>query len=32
MVDGKELYEYNGKYWDARKDPGFGRMTFVKIF
>ncbi|GFR94094.1 oxysterol-binding protein [Elysia marginata] len=31
--DGKtETYEYNGKYWDARKDPGFNRMSFLKIF
>ncbi|KAL8587462.1 hypothetical protein ACOMHN_062195 [Nucella lapillus] len=31
--DGKEFfYEYNGKYWDARKDPGFSKMSFVKIY
>ncbi|XP_076446701.1 oxysterol-binding protein-related protein 3-like isoform X2 [Babylonia areolata] len=29
---GKELYDYNGKYWEARKDPGFSKMSFVKIF
>ena len=32
VADGKEVYEFNGKYWEARKDPGFNRMTFVKIF
>ena len=32
MVDGKEVYEYNGKYWEARKDPGFSKMTFVRIY
>ncbi|XP_070185405.1 oxysterol-binding protein-related protein 3-like [Littorina saxatilis] len=31
-VDGKEVFEYNGKYWEARKDPGFQRMSFVKIY
>lgn len=32
-LDGKDfVYEYNGKYWEARKDPGFSKMTFVKIF
>ena len=31
--DGKtEMYEYSGKYWDARKDPGFNRMSFLKLF
>ncbi|GFN99798.1 oxysterol-binding protein [Plakobranchus ocellatus] len=33
VPDGKtEVYEYNGKYWEARKDPGFNRMSFLKIF
>lgn len=32
MSDGKEVFEYNGKYWDARKDPGFTKMTFPKLF
>ncbi|KAK7507619.1 hypothetical protein BaRGS_00001554 [Batillaria attramentaria] len=32
IQDGKEVYEYNGKYWEARKDPGFTKMTFAKIF
>ncbi|XP_025080821.1 oxysterol-binding protein-related protein 6-like isoform X2 [Pomacea canaliculata] len=32
MQDGKEMYEFTGKYWEARKDPGFTKMSFVKIF
>ncbi|KAK0067140.1 oxysterol-binding protein-related protein 6 [Biomphalaria pfeifferi] len=33
LVDGKtETYEYSNKYWEARKDPGFSRMSFRPLF
>ncbi|XP_035826525.1 oxysterol-binding protein-related protein 6 [Aplysia californica] len=27
-----EAFEYDKKYWEARKDPGFARMSFVHLF
>ncbi|KAJ8320036.1 hypothetical protein KUTeg_001623 [Tegillarca granosa] len=28
----KDCYEYAGKYWEMRSDPGFSRMTFPKLW
>ncbi|KAL3855883.1 hypothetical protein ACJMK2_015080 [Sinanodonta woodiana] len=30
--DRNERYEYIGKYWEIKKDPGFMKMTFVKLW
>ncbi|KAH9487918.1 Oxysterol-binding protein [Bulinus truncatus] len=33
LIDGKtETYEYSNKYWEARKDPGFSRMSFMPLY
>ncbi|CAL1543618.1 unnamed protein product [Lymnaea stagnalis] len=33
LADGKtETYEFGNKYWEARKDPGFSRMSFMRLF
>jgi len=29
---GKEVYKYTGKYWELRKDPGFMKMSFTKLW
>ncbi|XP_064598083.1 oxysterol-binding protein-related protein 6-like isoform X2 [Liolophura sinensis] len=31
-VNGQETYEFNGKYWELRKEPGFIKMTFTKLW
>ncbi|XP_071101233.1 oxysterol-binding protein-related protein 6-like [Haliotis cracherodii] len=30
--NGKESFEFNGKYWNMRKDPGFAKMSFMKLW
>ncbi|XP_041375057.1 oxysterol-binding protein-related protein 6-like [Gigantopelta aegis] len=32
MTNDKEVYDFTKQYWEARKDPGFSRMSFVKLW
>ena len=27
-----ETYRYTGKYWELRRDPGFVKMSFPKLW
>lgn len=31
-VKGKDLFEYDNRYWELRKDPGFMKMTLPKLW
>ncbi|XP_069107379.1 oxysterol-binding protein-related protein 6-like [Argopecten irradians] len=31
-VSGKDYYEYTGKYWDLRKEPGFSKLPFPQLW
>jgi len=31
-VDGEETWEYNHKYWECRKSPGFVNMQFEALW
>ncbi|KAL4216976.1 hypothetical protein ACF0H5_023433 [Mactra antiquata] len=31
-MKGKDVYTYDNKYWECRKDPGFLKMTLPKIW
>ncbi|XP_050388656.1 oxysterol-binding protein-related protein 6 isoform X1 [Patella vulgata] len=28
----KDVYKYNSKYWETRKNPGFLKMSFIKLW
>ena len=30
--DGQDAYEYKGGYWEARKNPGFSRISLPKLW
>lgn len=30
--DGEEQWEYNGKYWEKRKNPGFVNMKLESLW
>lgn len=30
--DKEEIWEYNGKYWEVRKNKGFGNITFEPLW
>ena len=32
QVDDREMYVYNGKYWEARRDPGFINVSLPKLW
>jgi len=31
-VKGKDIYTYDNKYWDCKKEPGFMNMTLPKLW
>jgi len=32
QVDNREMYVYNGKYWETRRDPGFMNVNLPKLW